>query len=47
MPKPYHAAEMVLAVDYLLARLKGDRSLPRPDQLEVLDEDNFDFVPAN
>jgi DNA-binding response OmpR family regulator len=46
MPKPYDAAEMVLAVAYLLARLKGDASLPRPPQLEVLDEDSFDLAPA-
>lgn len=46
MPKPYDAADMVLAVTYLLARLKGDNSLPRPDQLEVLDEDSFDLAPA-
>ncbi|WP_373475580.1 response regulator [Sphingorhabdus sp.] len=46
MPKPYDAADMVLAVTYLLARLKGDDSLPRPDQLEVLDEDSLDLAPA-
>lgn len=46
MPKPYDAAEMVLAVTYLLARLNGDASLPRPNQLEVLDEDSFDLAPA-
>ena len=46
MPKPYDASEMVLAVVYLLARLKGDNSLPRPDQLEVLDEDSLDLAPA-
>ncbi len=46
MPKPYDAAEMVLAVAYLLARLKGDASLPRPDQLEVFDEKGFDLAPA-
>ena len=46
MPKPYDAAEMVLAVTYLLARLKGDASLPRPDQLEVFDEEGFDLAPA-
>ena len=46
LPKPYRAADMVLAVTYLLARLKGDNSLPRPDQLEVLDEDSFDLAPA-
>jgi len=41
MPKPYDATDMVLAVAYLLARLKGNTSLPRPDQLEVLDEAGF------
>ncbi|ATY30960.1 response regulator [Sphingomonas psychrotolerans] len=46
MPKPYDAAEMVLAVAYLLARLRGDASLPRPDQLEVFDEEGFDLAPA-
>lgn len=45
-PKPYDAAEMVLAVAYLLARLKGDASLPRPNQLEVFDEEGFDLAPA-
>jgi len=46
MPKPYDAAEMVLAVAYLLARLNGDGSLPRPAQLEVFDEGGFDLAPA-
>ncbi|MGZ8281556.1 MAG: response regulator [Allosphingosinicella sp.] len=46
MPKPYDAAEMVLAVAHLLARLNGDGSLPRPDQLEVFGEDSFDLAPA-
>ncbi len=46
MPKPYDAAEMVLAVAYLLACLTGDTSLPRPDQLEVFDEEGFDLAPA-
>ncbi len=46
MPKPYDAAEMVLAVAYLLARLNGDGSLPRPVQLEVLDEEGFDLAPT-
>ena len=46
MPKPYDAGEMVLAVAYLLARLKGDTSLPRPGQLEVFDEEGFDLAPA-
>jgi len=35
MPKPYSAFDMVRAVDYLLARLCGDDSLPRPQHLEV------------
>jgi DNA-binding response OmpR family regulator len=47
MPKPYDAEEMVLAVAYLLARLKGDASLPRPSQLEVLDEGSFDLPAAH
>ena len=46
MPKPYDAAEMVLAVAYLLARLKGDDTLPRPDQLEVFDDESFELDPA-
>ena len=46
MPKPYDAADMVLAVAYLLARLKGDNSLPRPDQLEVFDDEGFELDPA-
>ncbi len=46
MPKPYDAAEMALAVAYLLARLKGDASLPRPAQLEVFDEEGFDLAPT-
>ena len=46
MPKPYDAAEMALAVAHLLARLKGDGSLPRPVQLEVFDEAGFDLAPA-
>jgi 1,2-diacylglycerol 3-beta-glucosyltransferase len=35
LPKPYDAADMVAAVNYLLARLAGDESLPRPFHLEV------------
>jgi DNA-binding response OmpR family regulator len=35
MPKPYSVVDMVVAVDYLLACLGGDESLPRPRQLEV------------
>lgn len=43
MPKPYSAAEMVAAVAYLLARLNGDGSLPRPAHLEVFDKASFDI----
>jgi DNA-binding response OmpR family regulator len=46
MPKPYDAAEMVLAVAYLLARLKGNNTLPSPDQLEVFDDASFELDPA-
>lgn len=35
MPKPYSAADMVLAVDYLLGAMRGDLSLPRPEGLEL------------
>jgi CheY-like chemotaxis protein len=45
LPKPYDAADMVLAVAYLLARLTGDASLPRPPELEVF-EDGSDLAPA-
>ncbi|BCA64392.1 hypothetical protein HMP09_p0040 (plasmid) [Sphingomonas sp. HMP9] len=38
MPKPYSADDMVEAVTYLLAHLRGDESLPRPSGLEVFDE---------
>lgn len=46
LPKPYDAADMVLAVNYLIARLGGDASLPRPPRLEVFDDDGFDLAPA-
>jgi DNA-binding response OmpR family regulator len=46
LPKPYHAADMVLAVAYLLARLQGDASLPRPRQLEVFEESGLDLAPT-
>ncbi len=46
LPKRYDTADMVLAVAYLLARLQGDAFLPRPDRLEVFDEDGFDLAPA-
>jgi DNA-binding response OmpR family regulator len=37
LPKPYRASDMLAAVDYLLAHLKGDESRPRPAALEVFD----------
>jgi len=46
LPKPYHPADMVVAVAYLLARLRGDASLPRPVGLEVFEGDGFDLAPA-
>lgn len=39
LPKPYAAADMVLAVSYLLARMAGDESRPpRPAALEVFED---------
>lgn len=46
MPKPYEPEEMVLAVAYLLARLNGDDTLPKPHQLEVFDDESFERDPA-
>jgi DNA-binding response OmpR family regulator len=46
MPKPYDPEEMLLAVAYLLARLNGDNTLPKPHQLEVLDDESFERDPA-
>ena len=46
LPKPYDAADMVLAVTYLLGCLQGDVSLPRPSGLEVFDADGFGLAPA-
>jgi len=46
LPKPYDAADMVLAVAYLMARLRGDSSLPKPAMLEVFDNDEVDLAPA-
>jgi two-component system, response regulator PdtaR len=46
MPKPYDAADMVLAVGYLLGRLHGDTSLAKPRHLEVLDEEGFRLAPS-
>jgi DNA-binding response OmpR family regulator len=37
LAKPYSTLDMVKAVDYLLARLRGDGSLPRPVHLEVFE----------
>jgi len=37
LPKPYSPAEMSRAVDYLLAHLRGDESVPCPRALEVFD----------
>ncbi|MDO8801945.1 response regulator [Phenylobacterium sp.] len=39
LAKPYSVDDMVAAVTYLLARLAGDASQPRPKDLEVFDED--------
>ncbi|MBP6545920.1 MAG: response regulator [Phenylobacterium sp.] len=39
LAKPYSVDDMVAAVAYLLARLAGDGSQPRPRDLEVFDED--------
>ena len=39
LPKPYHPADIALAVHYLLARLAGDSSQPRPRSLEVFDDE--------
>jgi DNA-binding response OmpR family regulator len=37
LPKPYSAADVVLAVDYLLRRIEGGETLPPPPGLEVFD----------
>lgn len=42
LPKPYSAADMVLAVAYLLAHLRGEATPRRPPHLEV-----FDAAPAS
>ena len=46
MPKPYDAADMVIAVAYLLRSLEGDHSLPKPGGLEIFDHNGFDVAPA-
>ena len=46
LPKPYDARDMVRAVDYLLAHLKGDDTLPRPPGLEIFDGAPDEVLPA-
>ncbi|MDB5471706.1 MAG: hypothetical protein JWR84_3266 [Caulobacter sp.] len=46
LPKPYDAADMVLAVGYLLARLAGEAPPPMPEGLEVFDGAGFGLEPA-
>jgi DNA-binding response OmpR family regulator len=46
LPKPYDAADMVLAVTYLLARLEGVATTPKPSALEVFDQDGFGLAQA-
>lgn len=46
MPKPYSAFEMVEAVTYLLAHLRGDETLAPPAGLEVFDSKSDDLAPA-
>lgn len=45
LPKPYHPADMVLAVRYLLAHLQGDDTLPKPERLEVFEDEIADADP--
>jgi DNA-binding response OmpR family regulator len=45
LPKPYSTADMVMAVDYLLASLKGETLLPRPPHLEVFDSSPDGLAP--
>lgn len=46
LPKPYSVTDMVAAVNFLLAHLKGDDSLPRPRMLEVFDGVPDDAAPS-
>ena len=46
LPKPYDAADMVLAVAYLLARLQGGAPRPKPSGLQVFDGEDFGLSPA-
>jgi 1,2-diacylglycerol 3-beta-glucosyltransferase len=45
LPKPYSVHDMVKAVDYLLAKLAGDDTRPRPVGLEVFDQAPDDVLP--
>ena len=45
LPKPYSPSDMVIAVAYLLAHLRGDESHPRPPGLEVFGEAPGEVVP--
>ena len=45
MPKPYSSPDMVKVVDYLLAHLKSDETLPLPFGLEVFDGAPDDMLP--
>ena len=45
-PKPYDAADMALAVVYLLALMQGDASQVKPDGLEVFHGAGFNLAPA-
>ena len=42
LPKPYHPADIALAVHYLLAHLAGDDSQPKPYSLEVFEDEVAD-----
>jgi 1,2-diacylglycerol 3-beta-glucosyltransferase len=46
LPKPYNAADMVLAVGYLLARMAGEPPPPKPEGLEVFSEAGFGMEPV-
>jgi DNA-binding response OmpR family regulator len=45
LPKPYRAADMVKAVDYLLRHLDGDETLAPPAGLEIFDEEPDEILP--
>lgn len=42
LSKPYYPAEIAQAVHYLLARLAGDASQPKPPSLEVFEDEITD-----